>query len=208
MSENTEVLHTGTALAGAGAAMILIHGRGASAENILTLAGSLPAAGMAYLAPQAPDGAWYPQRFTAPLAANEPHLSNALDTVDALVKRAITAGVPSERILLVGFSQGACLVLEYAARNPRRYGAVASLSGGLIGPTTRRDYPGDLVGTPVLLGCSDVDFHIPLARVEQSADVLAHMGADVDKRIYPGMAHTINDDEIDALRTLVAQIAV
>jgi len=198
----------GAPLAQARAAMIMIHGRGASAQSILSLAAELPAEGIAYLAPQAAGGVWYPQRFLAPLAANEPHLSNALAAIGGLVGQVAQAGIPAERTYLLGFSQGACLALEYAARNPQRYGGVFGLSGGLIGPEVQPErYLGSLLGTPVLLGCSDVDFHIPLERVHQSRDALAALGGAVTERIYPGMDHTVNLDEVEFIRQVILQEA-
>jgi predicted esterase len=186
-------------------AVLLVHGRGASAEDILGLAVELALDDVTWLAPQAAGHAWYPHPFLAPLADNEPHLSSALRRLAALVDELAEAGVPAERVALVGFSQGACLACEHAARDARRWAAVAGLSGGLIGPPgTPRDYPGSLDGTPVLLGCSDVDPHIPLARVHETADVLSRLGAVVDERIYPRLAHTINRDELAALRALLA----
>ncbi|GAB4442842.1 MAG: dienelactone hydrolase family protein [Anaerolineae bacterium] len=201
------VLTTGRPLDEAGAAMILVHGRGATAESILTLAQELPNPEFAYLAPQAAYNAWYPQRFIAPFAANEPFLSAALAKVGAVLAQVEAAGIPPERIVLGGFSQGACLALEFAARNPRRYGGLVALSGGLIGPLGHKfSYDGSLDGTPVFIGCSDSDFHIPVERVHESAEVLAGLGGQVDKRIYPGMGHTVNMDEIEAVRQLLAAV--
>ena len=190
------------------AAMVLVHGRGASADSILELAAELAQPGFAYLAPQAAGSTWYPNSFLAPIPTNEPGLSSALRRIADLVDQIQKAGVPAERIVLLGFSQGACLTLEFAARNARRYGGVAGLSGGLIGPDgTSRTYQGSLDGTPVLLGCSDIDFHIPEARVHHTAEVLRRLGAEVDERIYPGMGHTVNQDEIDAVRAMMAAVA-
>ena len=184
--------------------MVMIHGRGASAEDILALAAEFAAPDVAFLAPQAADGAWYPQRFIAPLAANEPFLSSALATVGRLVEHITSTGIPQERVFLLGFSQGACLALEYAARNPQRYGGVIALSGGLIGPIgTAFDYAGSLAGTSVFLGCSDVDFHIPLERVHESTAAMRALGGDVTERIYPGMGHTVNADETAFVRELL-----
>ena len=196
------VLTAGTPLAAADAAVILIHGRGASAADILELSRQLTPAGIAFLAPQAANSTWYPLRFLEPIAQNEPYLSSALALIAALVAQAEAAGIASSRIAIVGFSQGACLALEFAARHPARYGGVYGFSGGLIGPpgTTWPDF-GSLDGTPIFLGCSDVDSHIPIDRVIASADRLRELGAEVDMRIYPGMGHTINKDEIVALRT-------
>lgn len=198
------VIATGAPLATARAAMVMIHGRGASAEDILALAAEFAAPDVAFLAPQAADGAWYPQRFIAPLAANEPFLSSALATVGRLVEHITSTGIPQERVFLLGFSQGACLALEYAARNPQRYGGVIALSGGLIGPIgTAFDYAGSLAGTSVFLGCSDVDFHIPLERVHESTAAMRTLGGDVTERIYPGMGHTVNADETAFVRELL-----
>ncbi len=202
------VYRTGAALDTARAAMVLIHGRGASAEDILGLAGELKRPQLAYLAPQAAGNTWYPHRFVAPLAANEPYLSSALRAVHSVVQLIENSAISADRIVLLGFSQGACLAAEYAARNTRRYGGVAVLSGGLIGPPeTPRDYAGSLDGTPVFLGCSDVDPHIPQALVDASAEVFERLGAAVDKRIYPGMSHTVNRDELDAVRAILDGLA-
>jgi predicted esterase len=185
----------------------MIHGRGASAEDILVLASEFGRADLAYLAPQAASGAWYPQRFLAPLAANEPWLTSALARIETLRQYVEQIGIPAERTFLLGFSQGACLVLEYAARNTRRYAGVIGLSGGLIGPDgTPRDYAGSLNGTPVFLGCSDIDFHIPKERVLESAEVLRRLGANVDARLYPGMGHTINEEELQVVKTMLADV--
>jgi predicted esterase len=184
--------------------VILIHGRGDSAEGILGLARSLQPADVAYLAPQAAGYTWYPYSFLAPLEQNEPHLSSALNVVGGLVRGLLRQGVAAERIVIIGFSQGACLSLEFAARHARKYAGVVALSGGLIGPPgTPRNYQGSFDGMPVILGCSDVDAHIPLERVRESADVFSRMGAAVDERIYPGMGHTINADELAATNALL-----
>jgi len=187
------------------AAMILVHGRGGTAEDILRLAGQLGRDDFCYLAPQAAGRSWYPFRFLAPLEENEPYLSSALRVLDDLFERLTAAGIPTERVFLLGFSQGACLTLEWVARNARRYGGAAGLSGGLIGPPGRDfAYEGSLAGTEVFLGCSDIDPHIALGRVEETASVLAELGASVTKRIYPGMGHTINADEIDHVRAMMS----
>jgi phospholipase/carboxylesterase len=203
-----QLLTAGAPLKGARAAAILVHGRGASAQDILSLGAELGQDDVAYLAPQAPGHSWYPLSFLAPLDANEPHLGNALATLGATLDHLAQQGFAPERVALIGFSQGGCLALEYAARNAQRYGAVAGLSAGLIGPPgTPRDYPGSLVGTPAFLGCSDVDGHIPLARVHESRDVLSAMGAVVTERIYPGMGHTINRDEVEVVSAMLQAIA-
>jgi len=202
-----QLLAAGAPLARARAAAVLVHGRGASAQDILSLGAEFDQEDIAYLAPQAENHAWYPYSFLAPLAQNEPHLSRALATLGATLERLAKEGFAPERVALIGFSQGGCLALEYAARNAKRYGAIAGLSAGLIGPPgTPRDYAGALAGTPVFLGCSDVDPHIPLPRVHETRDVLARMGANVTERIYPGMGHTINADEIAEVGKLLAGI--
>jgi predicted esterase len=197
-------LTTGVPLDRAGGAVVLLHGRGGTAEDILSLAHALSEPEFAYVAPQAPGNTWYPQSFLAPIDENEPALSHALATVDAVVGAIAQAGIPPERVVLIGFSQGGCLALEYTARNARRYGGVAGLSSGLIGPPgASHTYPGSLAGTPVFLGCSDVDVHIPEWRVHESTAVLRGLGAQVTERIYPGMGHLINDDEIAHVQRLV-----
>jgi len=199
-----QAVSAGEDIARANAAVVLIHGRGASAEGMLSLADAFAVPGIAYVAPQAQGMTWYPHSFLAPLAANEPSLSRALATVGSVVGDLAAKGVPRERIVLLGFSQGACLALEYAARNASRWGGVVALSGGLIGPEgLPRSYAGTLDGTPVFLGCSDVDAHIPLDRVHDSADIMARLGGTVTKRIYPGMGHTIIADEVAHVQELL-----
>jgi predicted esterase len=197
----------GTPLAQARAAIVMVHGRGATAESILTLAPALAADGVACLAPQAAGGAWYPYGFMSPMERNEPGITSGMRAVARVLDAVAAAGIPAERTLLLGFSQGACLATEYAARHARRYGGVVGFSGGLIGPDgTPRDYAGSLDGTPVFLGCSDVDGHIPAARVRETAAVLGRLGGSVDMRLYPGMGHLVNDDEIEAARAIVAGV--
>jgi predicted esterase len=205
--QSQPVLTRGAALNGAQAAVILLHGRGASAHDILSLADELPQQGVGFLAPQAAGNTWYPNRFIAPVSTNEPHLSSALATIDALVQRINNSGVPTERIALLGFSQGACLALEYAARHPKRYGGVAGLSGALIENGDQpRTYAGSLDGTPIFLGCSDVDFHIPAERVLRSEDVLRSLGATVTAKLYPGLGHTINEDELEHVSEMIQNL--
>ena len=201
------VLTAGESLASARAAMILVHGRGASAADILMLAGELPQPGFAYLAPEAANHAWYPNSFLVPLASNEPYLTSALAVIASLLEQANSAGIPAERTVIAGFSQGACLSLEFVARHARRYGGVIALSGGLIGPDgTPRDYAGSLAGTPVFLGCSDIDPHIPRERVLLSAEVLRALGGQVTAKLYPRMGHTINRDELLVARSIVSGV--
>ncbi len=200
------VVEAGESLAKARAAMILVHGRGATAVDIMTVGAELMHPGFAYLAPQAEGNAWYPYPFTAPLEANEPYLSAALGVVENLLAR-VEATIPAQRVILLGFSQGACLTLEFAARHARRYGGVVGLSGGLIGPAgTPRDYAGSFDGTPVFLGCSDVDPHIPKERVIETAEVYKRLGAKVTMTLYPGMGHTVSQEEIDAVREIVESV--
>ena len=201
------VLTAGEPLDRAQAAMIMVHGRGATAESILTLADELAQPGFIYLAPQAAGNTWYPNSFLAPIPSNEPGISSGLAVIAGLLDHLAEAGIPAERTMLLGFSQGACLTLEFTARHARRYGGVAGLSGGLIGPDgTPRDYAGSLAGTPIFLGCSDVDFHIPKERVEHSAEVLQRLGGDVTTRLYPGMGHMVNQDEINFVQKMMAAL--
>lgn len=198
------VAHYGAKIEQAAAAMIMVHGRGATAQDILYLAHEFQAPQVAFFAPQAANNTWYPNRFVAPVATNEPWLSSALQVLDDLIASLVGAGMTHRRIFLLGFSQGGCLATEYAARNPRRYAGVIGLSAGLIEHGDQpRTYTGSLEGTPVLLGCSDVDFHIPVTRVERTARLFQELGATVDLRIYPGMGHTVNQDEIDAIQHLL-----
>jgi predicted esterase len=163
--------------------------------------------GFAYLAPQAAGGAWYPNPFTAPLEANEPYLGSALEAVGSILS-SVEKTIPARRVILLGFSQGACLTLEFAARHARRYGGIVGLSGGLIGPAgTPRDYPGDFEGTPAFLGCSDVDLHIGKDRVIEAGDVLRRMGAAVTVELYPQMGHTVSAQEIQEVRRIISAVA-
>ena len=194
----------GVALADARAAVVMLHGRGGTAEDILTLVPMLGADDVAYLAPQAAGGSWYPFGFMSPIERIEPGITSAMNTVGRLIAQIELGGVEPARTFLLGFSQGACLATEYVARHARRFGGVAGLSGGLIGPEgTSRDYAGSLDGTPVFLGTSDPDPHVPFERVRETEAVLSRMGAAVDLRRYPGMPHTINQEELDACRTLL-----
>ena len=207
LHQGQPVSHAGEPLPRARAAMVMVHGRGGAAADILALIDQFGVPGFAYLAPQAAGNSWYPFSFLSPIPRNEPGISSALATLAEVLETIDRAGVSLERTMLLGFSQGACLALEFSARAARRYGGVVGLSGGLIGPDgTRRDYAGSLAGTPVFLGCSDVDPHIPAARVEETATVLRRLGAEVDMRIYPGMGHTINQEELEAVRGMMRAV--
>lgn len=201
------VLTAGVPLEHAQAAMIMMHGRGSSAEDMLGLAGEFGQSGFTYLAPQAAGHTWYPYSFLEPMAKNEPGLSSGLAVIAFLLAQLSTTGIDAEHTILCGFSQGACLTLEFVARNAQRYGGVAGLSGALIGPDgTSRNYPGSLANAPVFLGCSDRDFHIPKQRVELSAEVLQGLGGDVTARLYPNMGHTVNQDEVDFVRGMMTAL--
>jgi predicted esterase len=198
------VLPAGAPIADARIVAILLHGRGASAEDILGLSREFRTPDVAYLAPQAAGGTWYPSSFLAPIEQNEPWLGSALALIARLLDTLQQRNIPASRVALMGFSQGACLATEFAARHPRRYASIAAFSGGLIGPPGAvRTYEGQFDGTPAFFGCSDNDPHIPLGRVHESAEVLERMGAAVEARIYPLMGHTIVPDEIEAVDALL-----
>ena len=200
------VLHAGVAPARARLAIILVHGRGGSPDDMLALAQEFTPADIAYYAPQAAGSTWYPYSFLAPTEQNEPGITSGLAKIASVIASLAVAGIGEERVVLLGFSQGACLALEFAARHPRPYAAIVGLSGGLIGPPgTPREYAGRFGGTSVFLGCSDVDPHIPVERVHETAEVFQRMDATVDMRIYPRMGHTVNRDEIDAINLLIAE---
>jgi len=198
----------GPAIDEALAAIVFVHGRGASAEDMLDLYERLEVPWCAAIAPRAPGNTWYPHSFLAPLEANQPYLDLSLAHLDSVVKDLTSRGISMKRIAFLGFSQGACLSVEFAARFPRPYGAVIGLTGGLIGPAgTPRDYPGTLHGTAVFLGAGDPDPHVPFTRVQETRHVLSAMGASVELRRYPGMGHTINEDELDACGQLLQRIS-
>jgi len=188
--------------------MLLLHGRNAGPENILELASLFPHPAFRFLAPAAAGRTWYPHSFLAEVQLNEPGLSSGLWVIDRLVHDAEAHGVPKQRIILLGFSQGACLASEYLVRHAGRFGGLVALSGGVIGPLgTRWEYPGTFDATPVFLGCSDQDAHVPLARVNESAVVFETMGARVTRRIYPGLGHQVNEDELAFTRELMQAVA-
>jgi phospholipase/carboxylesterase len=211
--EDQQVATAGAAADGAptddaDAAVVFVHGRGATAQGMLGMASEFDAEGVAYLAPQASGRTWYPDSFLAPIGDNQPSLSSALDLLGDVRQRVADAGIESERLCFVGFSQGACLSGEFVARNAREYGGLAVLSGGLIGPDgTPREYEGSLSGTPVFLGCSDSDPHIPVERVHETRDVLEGLDADATERIYKGMGHGINQEELEYVKELVEGVA-
>ncbi len=207
LHQDQPILTAGQSLDRAAAALIMVHGRGATAHDILTLVPDLAQPDFAYLAPQAAGNTWYPNRFLAPLASNEPWLSSALTVLANVLRHVNEAAIPTERTMLLGFSQGASLTLEFIARHAQRYGGVAGLSGGLIGPDDApRDYAGSMAGTPVFLGCSDVDPYIPKERVYHTAEVLKALGGKVMVQLYPDMDHTISPAEIDIVRDMMRNL--
>lgn len=197
----------GTPLAESRVAMIMVHGRNAGPGSILSMVPLLGRPEFAYLAPAAAGGTWYPFSFLTEIAQNEPGISSGLDVLDHLVADIVAKGIPRQRIVLLGFSQGACLSAEFAVRHADRFGGVIVFSGGLIGPPgTRWDNAGSFGGTPVFLGCSDVDAHIPKDRVQESAEVFKRMGASVTMRLYPGMGHLVSDDELATARDIMDDV--
>ena len=202
---HTENIKTaGVSLQDAGKALIMIHGRGGSAADILSLARHLDVEGYALVAPQATGNSWYPQSFLAPISQNEPYLSSALELVSKTVATIEAAGIAKENIYFMGFSQGACLALDFTTRNAAKYGGVVAFTGGLIGDNIYpENYTGNFNGTPVFIGTSDPDFHVPVQRVHDSTALLKSMGANVTEKVYPNMGHTISQDEIDLANQLV-----
>ncbi|MBI5029438.1 MAG: dienelactone hydrolase family protein [Chloroflexi bacterium] len=208
LHQRQPIRHAGEPLERAYGAMVLLHGRGATAEDILTLASQFDQPNFAYLAPQAKANTWYPNRYLAPMIENEPWLSSALALVEEVLALVQDAGIVPEHTMLLGFSQGACLTLEFAARHARRYGGVVGLTGALIGPwDTPRNYNGTFDGTPIFLGCSNADIHIDKERAIESAEVFKRLGAQVTLRLYPNLGHEVNEDEIDFVRRMMRQIA-
>lgn len=204
--QGQSILHRGKPLDEAKAAMVLVHRRGGSSHSIFQFI-NLPHPEIAFFAPQAGGHTWYPYSFLAPIPQNEPGISSGLQAIADLVAHIEAAGIPAEKIIIGGFSQGACLASEFVARNARRYGGLLVFSGGLIGPPgTPRNYEGSLGGTPVFIGCSDVDFHIPVERVEETAVTLQTLGASVTKKIYPNMGHLIIPDELEQAQQIVKNL--
>jgi phospholipase/carboxylesterase len=204
---NQPVLQRGKPLNAAKGAVVLLHGRGASADDILGLAQDFDLPELANLAPEAAEHTWYPYSFLLPIEQNQPWLDSALKLVGETVQRAIAAGIERQNVAIVGFSQGACLATEFVVRNATRYGGLVAFTGGLIGPPGAKFvYSGDLAGTPCFLGAGDRDPHVPWKRVEESAAVLSDLGAAVTLRRYPGLPHTINQDEIDHAKIILRRI--
>ena len=206
--DNQPVVHAGAPLDAADGVIVMVHGRGAGPSDILSLGAAFVRPGFACLAPAAAGGTWYPFPFIAPREKNEPFLSSALEVIESIVAGLLKNGVPSHKIVLLGFSQGACLSSEFVLRHPRRYGGLCVLSGGLIGApgTAWDDVMAKYEGMPVFLGCSDVDGHIPKSRVLESEAVFKRLGAHVVRKLYPGMGHLVNDDEILEVQAVLDEV--
>lgn len=203
------IIRAGVPLPDARAVLILLHGRGASAEEIIALGEALAPSGCAFIAPQAAQHTWYPYSFLARRSENEPWLSSAIAKVQELVSIALDAGIPLSKVVLAGFSQGACLATEFIGRNPNRYGALLAFTGGLIGPLEEPiQLDGDLAGTPVLLSAGDPDPHVPWQRVEQTAELLRSIGGNVTLQRYPGKSHSIVQEEVDLAGKILTSLAL
>ncbi len=204
MTHKKNIVVKGNELSAAGKVLILLHGRGGNAEDILSLASHLNVKDFTLMAPQATDNTWYPYSFLAPSSQNEPWLSSALKLVKELVDELYSKGLSYSNIYFAGFSQGACLALEFVARNAKSYGGVAAFTGGLIGDVLNNEnYKGDFHNTPVFIGTSDPDPHVPVERVHDSSNILKKMNADVTTKVYPNMGHTISKDEIEQANNLI-----
>jgi phospholipase/carboxylesterase len=198
------IVTTGKEITPASKVLIMLHGRGGSAEDILSLSGHLNVKDYALIAPQATNNTWYPYSFLAPPTQNEPWLSSALHLVRQIVDELLSKGVTTENIYFTGFSQGACLTLEFVTRNADKYGGIAAFTGGLIGDKIyNENYKGDFQNTPVFVGTSDPDPHIPVERIYATTNILKRMNAAVTEKIYTNMGHTINQDEIDQVNKLI-----
>jgi len=205
--QKSKTVYAGADIKNAKGAMVMIHGRGATAESIITLADELGADDLHLVAPQASQFQWYPNSFLAPTERNEPGLSSGLQAIHDIVTELVEAGIPREKIILLGFSQGACLASEFVARHPAKYGGLAALSGGVIGDeVSAENYTGSLDGTPAFLGCSNIDAHIPKERVDETEEILSSLGAKVTKKIYQGMGHTVNEDEIGEVSKIIQRV--
>lgn len=204
MTHQKNIVTAGVPLEQAKKVLIMIHGRGGSARDIISLAPHLNVADFAIIAPQATGNTWYPQSFLAPPSANEPYLSDALQLLTLVVADVLAAGISRENIYFLGFSQGACLTLEFTTRNAAHYGGIVAFTGGLIGDKLyTENYKGNFNQTPVYIGSSDPDFHVPVSRVHESEAMLQSMGAHVTATIYPNMGHTITGEEINQANKLV-----
>ena len=202
--QNKEVVTAGLGINDAHTAMILVHGRGASGQSMLLFAEEFERNDIHYRALQARGHTWYPNSFLAPTETNEPGISSGLQAIYDNIRKLNKTGIPTDRIILLGFSQGACLTTEFAARHPQKYEAIVGLSGGLIGDeVSPSNYNGSLQQTPVLLGCSDRDPHIPQERVSETGQIFKQLNGEVTKRIYKGMGHTVNQDEIQFVKGLI-----
>ncbi|MGE7774939.1 alpha/beta hydrolase [Chitinophaga sp. NPDC101104] len=198
------IVTAGKPLSEATKALIMVHGRGGSAEDILSLAAHLSVKDFALLAPQATNNTWYPQSFLAPPDQNEPWLSAAIDQLKHITDHLERRGIAQENTYFLGFSQGACLTLEFLARNAARYGGAVAFTGGLIGDIIdKSNYKGNFGGTPIFIGSSNPDFHVPVERVQASTAILQEMGAMVTEKIYDNMGHTISGDEIKLANSLI-----
>lgn len=204
MTHQKNIVTAGVPLSQAKKALIMIHGRGAGAQDIISLATYLNVGDYALLAPQASGHTWYPYSFMAPVAQNEPGLSSAISVLESIVADVIAAGIQASNIYFLGFSQGACLTLEYVTRHAQQYGGVVAFTGGLIGASLEMsNYKGDFAGTPVFIGSSDPDMHVPVTRVRESETIMKTMGADITVKVYPGMGHTVSQDEVETANALV-----
>jgi predicted esterase len=201
-----KILYAGSGIENASFALIMMHGRGSTAESIISLSQELELKDTIIIAPQADQFTWYPYRFIEKRNMNEPGITSGFVLIDSIIKSLNLNNIETENIYLLGFSQGACLALDYAARKPRKYAGIFGLSGGLIGDILNADdYSGDFHGTPVFLGCSDNDFHIPESRVHETAEILSNLNSKVIKKIYPGMGHRISMEEVGAINKLLIE---
>jgi len=204
MNHILDIKTAGKPLDQAEKALIMIHGRGGSAQDILSLSQHLNVEDYAILAPQATNGSWYPLSFIAPVEQNEPWLSSAIETIGKTVKSVLEAGIKAENIYFFGFSQGACLALEFLARNAQKFGGAVAIIGGVIGDKINREnYKGDFAQTPIFLGTSNPDFHVPIERVYATANILREMNADVTEKVYANFGHSINQEEMELANTLI-----
>ncbi|MGG1921738.1 dienelactone hydrolase family protein [Chryseobacterium sp. NRRL B-14798] len=204
MSHTLNIKTAGIPLNQAEKALIMIHGRGGSAQDILSLSQHLNVKDYALLAPQALNHSWYPFSFIAPVEQNEPWLSSALEMVEETVKAVVNSGIKPENIYFFGFSQGACLTLEFLARNAQKFGGAAAIIGGVIGDKINREnYKGDFAGTPVFLGTSNPDFHVPVERVYATANIFREMNAEVTEKVYANFGHSINEEEIEIANSVI-----